>query len=333
MEPEQPNQPADEMLCTEHLLGDLRGRAVRGGGVMLVSQGIKFTVKIGSTMVLARILVPADFGLVAMVIAIANFVMIFKDAGLSTATVQSPRITREQVTTLFWLNAGLSFAVMAVLMAASPLVARLYGEPRLMLITIGFAVPVLLGGLASQHRAILQRNMRFVALAVTEVVPIVIGVAVAIVLAVRGYGYWALVAMPITTEATATMLCWAMCPWRPGARAPLQECKKLLGFGGNLTGFSVLNYFTRNMDNIVIGATLGPGVLGFYAKSYDLLLMPIRQINMPLNGVVLPALSRLQDEPERFRRFFLRAISLISFATIGIVGIVVADTRNFVLVV
>ncbi len=309
-------------FATDHLLGDLKGRSVRGGAVTLTSQGIKFFLQLGSTMVLARLLTPGDFGLIAMVTAVTGFVAMFKDAGLSMATVQRKDITHEQVSTLFWINMGLSALVMLVIAALAPAIAYFYSEPRLVWITLALAGTMLFGGLTVQHQALLRRQMRFKALAIIEVVTMAFGIAAAISMALLDFGYWSLVGMAAGSSLANSVLVWALCDWRPGLARRNCGAGSMLRFGGGLTGFNFLNYFTRNADNLIIGFAMGSGPLGIYSKAYNLLMLPIRQINAPVGSVMLPALSRLQDNPTRYRRAYLQAISAI--AMVGMPVVVVA---------
>lgn len=116
---------------TEYLKTDLKGRSVRGGAVALSARVVKLALQIGSTMVLARLLTPADFGLIAMVAAVTNFALMFKDVGLSMATVQMSDINHKQISTLFWINTGVGLLITALFVASAPAVAWFYGEPKL----------------------------------------------------------------------------------------------------------------------------------------------------------------------------------------------------------
>ena len=149
---------------TDHLRADLKARAARGGVLAVGSQGVKFCFSMAATIVLARLLTPADYGLIGMVAVVTGFVSLFKDMGLSQATVQREEVTAAQVSTLFWINVVVSAAAMFVTAALAPAVAWLYGEPRLTLITVGYAAGFIFGGLSVQHEALLRRQMRFGAL-------------------------------------------------------------------------------------------------------------------------------------------------------------------------
>lgn len=317
----------DRYFTTDHLLADLKGRSVRAGVVTLSSQAAMFVLQIGSTAVLARLLTPGDFGLIAMVTAITGFVAMFKDAGLSMATVQRERITHAQVSTLFWINVALSIAVMLCVAALAPAIAWFYGEPRLNGITFALAATFIFGGLTVQHQALLRRQMRFRALAIIDVSSLLAGIATAIIMAIAGFGYWSLVGMTAGTTVANCLFVWLASGWRPGPAVRGSGVRSMLAFGGGLTGFNVLNYFTRNADNIIIGYFLGSGPLGIYSRAYNLLMMPIRQFNVPVTSVMVPALSRLQDDPQRYRRAYLRAIGTLAFVGMPLVAFlfVVAD--------
>jgi PST family polysaccharide transporter len=254
---------AEQHFCTEHLQADLKGRSIRGGAVTLTGQGCRFALQTGSIVILARLLTPGDFGLIAMVTAITGFIASFKDAGLSMATVQREKIDHAQVSTLFWINVVLSTAMMLLIAVLAPAIAWLYGEPRLVWLTLGLAGSFIFAGLAVQHQALLRRQLRFRALVA--------------ILPRRGCGV-----------------------------------RSMLAFGGNLTVSHVVNNGARNLDNVLIGSVWGASLLGAYSKAYQLLLLPFQQFASPVTAVALPVLSRLQGDPQRFRRYFRGGIMLLT---------------------
>lgn len=313
----------DRHFRTDHLKADLKGRAARGGALTVGSQGIKFFFSMAATVVLARLLTPADYGLIGMVAVVTGFVSLFKDMGLSQATVQREEINAAQVSTLFWVNVGVSTAVMFLTAALAPLVAWFYGEPRLTLITIGYASGFLAGGLTVQHEALLRRQMRFGALAALELVSLVAGLAAAVALAWRGAGYWALVANQLVLGVVYAAGVWSMCRWKPERPVRGSGVRSMLAFGGNLTGFHVVNYFGSNFDNLLVGRFWGARQLGLYAKAYQLLLLPIDQINTPVAGVSVPALARLTGEPERYRAAYMRILEKLTIITMPLAAFMV----------
>lgn len=316
----------DRHFRTDHLKDDLKARAARGGVLAVGSQGVKFCFSMAATIVLARLLTPADYGLIGMVAVVTGFVSLFKDMGLSQATVQREEITSAQVSTLFWVNVAVSAGVMLLTMAVAPGVAWFYGEPRLALITIGYAAGFLAGGLTVQHEALLRRQMRFGALAGLELISLVVGLAAAVTLAWRGWSYWALVANQLVSGAVYAVGVWVVCRWKPGRPVRGSGVRSMLAFGGNLTGFHVVNYFGSNLDNLLIGRFWGAQPLGLYAKAYQLLLLPIDQINTPVAGVSVPALARLTGEPERYRAAYMRILEKLTLVTMPLAAFMIVTS-------
>lgn len=307
-----------------HLRKDLRSRSVRGGAVTVGSQGVKFVLTMGSTAVLARLLTPDDFGLIAMVAAVVGFATLFKDLGLSMATVQRETITHHQVSTLFWINVAVSALLALLVAAASPLVALLYGDDRLIPVTIALGATFVFGGLTSQHTALLRRQMRFTSLATIEVVAFALAVLVAITIAYLYRTYWALVAMTAVQAFFTMLLAWMLSGWLPGRARKDSGVRDMLAFGGNATGANALNYIGTNLDNVLIGSLAGPAVLGFYSRAYNLLTLPLRQLSAPLGGVAIPALSRLNNEPTRYRAAFVESSTLLLCVTApGVIFLIV----------
>jgi len=293
----------------------------------MASHATRFVLGMASTAVLARLLRPEDFGLIAMVTAVVGFVALFKDLGLSTATVQRKQISHAQVSTLFWLNVVLSVVATLLTAAIAPWIAAFYGKPELTRITVVLAVAFVFGGLTVQHQALLRRKMRFGRLAVVNIAALCVSIVVGISSAALGAGYWSLVFMPIAGSIVAMVGVWLVSGWRPGFPVRGAGVRRMVAFGGNLTAFGVINYFARNLDNVLIGRVWGGQALGFYSRAYNLLTLPLRQVNEPIRAVAIPALSRLQSEPERFRRYYLRGVSLIMFLTapVSVLCLVLAE--------
>jgi O-antigen/teichoic acid export membrane protein len=301
---------AERHLRADHTAAELRSSAARAAAVIMLSQGCKFGLLFGVNIILARLLMPEDFGLVAVVTSISAGFSLFNDLCLPMATVQRHEINHEQVSLLFWINTLWGCALAAASAASAPLFARLYGEPRLTPIIVVLSITFISFGVGSQHRAILKRRMRFTAIAVTEFIAIVPGVVVALVLALLGYHYWALVYMRLAIGVFTTLGVLLTCGWRPGRPKWSAQVRPLLAFGSHLTGLSVLGYLTRYADNLIIGWFGGARALGLYYKAYQMLLVPSQQFSTPLSGVIIPTLSRLQLDPERFGAYYRRSILL-----------------------
>jgi PST family polysaccharide transporter len=327
-----PSAP-DDYLRTDHLSASLRRRSVRGGTLVLVVQASQFVINLAATAVLARLLRPADFGLVSMATAVTGFLALFLDLGLGSAVIQRTTLTAAQVSALFWLNTALGVGVAVIAAGLAPALAWFYGAPPLVGVTLALAATFVLSGLAVQHAALLRRQMRFKAIAAVDVAALLAGVATAVIAALRGAGYWALVYQQLAQQATAAAGAWLACGWRPSAPAGGAGIGGLVRFGAGLTRFNVLNYLSRNVDNIVIGRFAGEAALGLYLKSYSLLMLPVDRVRGPASAVVIPALSHLQQDAVRFRRYFLRAITAVAAVGMPAVAFLFVFAEDAILLV
>jgi O-antigen/teichoic acid export membrane protein len=317
---------SEEYLKTDHLQADLGVRTARGGAVTVVSHSLRFVLTIAATSVMARLLSPTDYGLIGMVAFFTNFVAMFKDLGLSVATIQKSEVNNDQVSTLFWFNVALSIAITLLTVALSPLIAWFYGDPRLTAITAVTAFGFVIGGLTVQHEALLRRQMRFFALVATFLVATIVGYIVGIFMAWRGFSYWALVCSQLALLTVNTIGLWIVCRWRPGLPKRNSGVRSMIAFGRNFTGFSIINYFSRNLDNVLLGRFWGPNELGLYNRAYQLMTLPIDQINEPITSVAIPALSRINDAAERYRQAYLRMLEKIAMLTMPAVAFMMATS-------
>jgi O-antigen/teichoic acid export membrane protein len=310
MTPAKETTPKREQdhFSTVYIKEDLKGLSVRGGMTTVFSQACKFLLNLGSTVVLARILMPEDFGLVAMVTAFIGFLSLFKDMGLPEATVQKENIQSGQINSLFWLNVAISVFLVGLTVALSPLIAWLYGDSRLLAITMGLGVGFLFDGLSAQHQALLRRQMRFGLIAGVTIASQVIGIGTAIYIAIVEKSYWALVVGPVTASFIGMLGFWIFCSWKPGRLSFRADMRAMVRFGSYLTASNMVVYASRNVDDVLLGKFVGATELGFYSRAYRLLMTPISELNYPISAVVIPALSRLQDDPARYRAYFLRAM-------------------------
>lgn len=318
---------------TDHLKSDLKGRSVRGGVVTLLAQVCKFILQMGSTMALARLLTPADFGLVAMVFAITGFVNMFKDAGLSMATIQRDEITHDQISVLFWINVGISSLLMLFTLAIAPAIAWFYSEPRLVWITVAYAGTYIFGGMTIQHQALLRRQMHFHILAGIEIAAMAVGIISATAMAYFTKSYYSLVLMPAASAASNAILVWIFCDWRPSWPRRNTGVRPMLKFGVNMLASSVLWYVSRNIYNVLIGKMLGAELLGFFTKSYNLMVMMLKKVNSPLYSVSFPALSSLQKQPEQFREYYKKAIGTMALLSMPIAVFLVTCAEYIVLII
>jgi O-antigen/teichoic acid export membrane protein len=307
-------------FTTEHLQSDLKGRSVRGGVATLTSQIVQFAILTTSTVVLAHLLTPRDFGLFAMVTAVTGFGQAFADLGLSEATIQRPNINHEQVTALFWVNVTVGLGLMILTIALSPVMAWFYREPQVRAIAIVVSPVFLICALRVQHDALIKRQMRFTALAIRDAIACSVAVPVAIVMAVHGAGYWAIAALPLVLNTMAMAQSWLIVRWKPGLPRRGAGVRGLISFGGNVAASYLILNTSRSMDNVLIGWYWGAGPLGLYSRAYNLLMIPIRQLNGPAFSVAVPGFSIVQSDRERLARYYLRAVTFLVWIAAPIFG-------------
>lgn len=313
--PKNDARSPESELATSHLIADIGRRSRHGGALLLGAQAVRVLGQMATLVVLARLLPPSAFGLLAMVAAVGLVLELLKELGLSAATIQKPGLTHAQVSALFWINAAAGMLLAAGLVLAAPALAHFYEQPELTGITRWLALGFALSGLTVQHWALLRRQMRFAAIAGLETAADYASFAAAITLALAGEGYWALVVQRLVSPAILLVGTWVLCRWRPARPAPAEGLRELLRFGASVTISGIASALVRSVDQILIGWLWGPALLGLYERTSRLLLLPVTTINAPIYAAAMPALSRLADQPERYRSMFRQIMQKVGLLT------------------
>jgi PST family polysaccharide transporter len=301
-----------------------RRTAVNGGVYLAITQVSRLILTTISAIVLARLLSPDDYGVVAMAAPVLSFIMMFQDLGLSAATIQRPTVSQTQSAALFWINVSASVALALLLLAISPLVAWFYGDPRPAWITAASGLVMLVTGIRLQHAALLDRDLRFGIACATEIVSALVTLIASLIAAYLMQSYWALFIGSLSGALVQTVMIWSASAFRPGWRPRWRGAGDMLRFGGHITGFNLVNFFVRNADNVLIAKFAGASALGLYDRSYKLMMLPIHSINAPVSRLLLPLLSRLRDDPARYRRTYLLALRMVLLASVPGIAIVTA---------
>jgi O-antigen/teichoic acid export membrane protein len=297
---------------------NLKERTVRGGAIRLFAQVLNFALRIGSLMILARLLGPGEFGLVGMVTAFTGALNLFRDFGLSSAAIQRSVVSEEQLSTLFWINCLVGAFLAAMSIALAPAVAKFYHEPRLFWVTVALAAGFVFNAAGVQHSARLQREMRFTSMAVTNTLALVLSTVVAIGLAESGYGYWALVGMSLVYPLASTIGLWFAAGWVPGLPQRRIGLRSMIRFGGTITLNGFVVYIAYNLEKVLLGRFWGVDAIGSYGRAYQLANIPTDNLNSAVGEVAFSALSRLQDQPQRLRSYFLKGYSVVLTLTLPI---------------
>lgn len=290
----------------------LADRAAKGSASTLLGQWLKFTIQFVSIVLLARIIEPDEFGKFSMIFAVAGLALVFSDFGLSLAAIQAKALSEHQRTNMFWLNSVLGFTMAVLVFSLSGPISSFYGDPSLADAVKCLSLMFLFGGISTQLRADLTRSMRFVSLAITDVLSQIVALGVTLVLAFQGYGLWALIAQQIIVAVVSLVLCVCFVRWIPGLPRRRVGSMPLLRFGANTMATQVLTYSTSNVDSILLGKFAGAAALGIYDRAYQIFRLPLQQIAAPMTRVALPVLSRLSGT-EEYLRYVLRAQKVLCY--------------------
>jgi PST family polysaccharide transporter len=266
---------------------------------------------------LARLLTPADFGVVTMATTVSLLLASFGLNGFSEAVIQFEQIDHNTASNLFWLNSGAGLVLSIAFAAAGSLLAQFYRNPLVANVAIGLSVGIFISTTSVIHLALLKRAMRFAGISTTFVLGRAVNTAVSILLALRGWGYWALVAGIVAQQLSVTVGAWYLCPWIPSFPRRTGKTTAMVRFAAKVYGQYCLLYSTQNIDNLLVGWRFNAVALGFYKKAYDLFALTAGQLTAPLNNVALAAFSRLNQDLLRFRRYLANSLGMIAFAGMG----------------
>ncbi|MEX5565532.1 lipopolysaccharide biosynthesis protein [Pseudophaeobacter sp. 1A16562] len=302
----------EQALSTDHLSDDLVSRTAKGGVIGAVSQGMRMVVGMVTMAILARVLTPYDFGLVALATISTGAIALFADLGLSMATVQKRSLRQETVSTLFFVTLGVSVLAMAVLVLLSPFIAWIFNEPSVAPVIIAIAIQIPIIGASRQHTALLQRGMYWTSLEMISLASQGVAAVITVFLAIwSDLGYWVLVVQIWVAAGISLALTWRVCKWRPDLIFRWSAARDSIHFGTHITLFQFLNFFHRQSDDMLIGWRWGASDLGFYNRAYALLLAPIQLIQGPVTAAVIPGLSRLHGDSEAWSGLYVSTLKVV----------------------
>lgn len=322
-----------EYFNTDHLRSGLRKKTVKSAGAVVFSQTLTVGMQLVGTMILARLLTPFDFGLLAMALTFSLILENFGYIGVTEAIVQGEDLDHGKTTSLFWLNILASSLLCLLFMLLSPWVAGFYGEPKVAPVALWVALSIVACNLSTVHMGLLQRNMLFYETSLVSIASKGLSVVLAIALAWYGWGYWALVAGQLCMTSSMAAGAWLFCRWRPGRPAWNPGVLPMIRFALHTYGNYSLNYSSRNSDNLLVGWRFGSQALGYYKKAYDLFAMPATFLTSNLAGVALSALSKIRNEPEKYRRTYLESVSNLAFIGMPLSAILTLTGSDVILLI
>jgi polysaccharide transporter, PST family len=280
--------------------------AARGAAATLSGRALRILLQLTGVLLLARLLSPSDFGVVGMVVAFTGIGELLRDFGLTSATIQSATLSKQQRDTLLWLSGAMGLGVGVPIWALAPVIGMFHGNDQVVLIARCLAVVFPVNGLTAQYRANMARELRFFQIQVSDLAPAALGLAVAIGMGLLGFGYWSLVMQQITQSAAGLLVAAALGRWIPGL--PSRKCgiQRFVRYGLGLFGSQFLGYLTKNFDSITVGFRFGTQALGFYNRAYELVINSTNQIIMPSTNVGVSILSKLDENAARHSAFLIQ---------------------------
>jgi len=297
---------------------EVRRLAMRGAGATTLAQVVGLAVQIVSTLILARLLTPADFGLVTMVTTFSLLVMNIGGNGYTEAVLQRKDFDHFLASNLFWINVGTGLVLTIAFASAGSLLAWFYGNPRVAPVAVGLSLTILITSISVLHLALLMRAMRFPVVYANQIFARIVSVVVSIALAWAGWHYWALVVGAVAQPVSECLGAWSLCRWRPGHPRRVVGTGSMIRFAVNVYGRFSFNYFARNVDNLLIGWRFNAQSLGFYKKAYD--MFALSGILQSFTNVAVSALSRVVHDSQQYKRHLLSAISVWAFLGMGVGG-------------
>ncbi len=309
----------------------LKKKTLFGIGWNIIGQIGYQVLNISITIILARILAPEIFGLVAMVTIFTGYANILINFGFSIAIIQKKELSQLALNSMFWTTVGIGIIVFLITCLLSPFIAKLYDDERLILITIAIASSFIFSALNVVQDALFVRDLDFKSLTIRKMGALFISGLVAIPLAVWGFSYWSLVAQKVSVVVATTFFLWSLSKWRPKFEFSFSALKSVFNLSGSIFVNSTFSYFANNFDNYYIGKYFSPFDLGIYSKSFSLISLPTTNISQVLTSVLLPAFSKIQDEKSKVGGYYLNITKFILFITIPLMIVVFLASEPIIL--
>lgn len=285
-----------------------------------LTQVARQLVQLVVVFILAKLLTPVDFGLVAMAVVFTGFVTIFVDMGIGQALIQKQDASDEHYCSAFWLNIALGLTMMLLVAGFSPLIAWFYRQPQLQPVVAVLSLNIIFSSLTVVQQSQLMKEMEFRKLAIRDIVATVLAGIIGIELARVGFGVWSLVAQSLSFSAVNAAMIWILSPWRPKFIFATDRVKDMVSFSAHMTGFNAVNFLARNVDKLLIGRFLGSEALGLYSLAYKLMMLTVENISWVVGKVMFPVFSKIQQDSENVRRLFVRMVKSVALLTFPLMG-------------
>lgn len=298
-----------------------------------INQVLKQSMNIGFGIMLARLLSPAEFGLIGMVTVITGFMQLFNDFGFGSALIHKLDANELDYSSVFWFNLLTGFVFCSLLIISSPLIALFYKNSDLKIIIISVSFLFIIQAFSYVQYVILKKNLNFKGVFIAELIAITASGSIAIYMAYHHYGVYSLVAQTLLNSAILGVVIWVNSTWTPKFKYSMQSIKQLLKYSVPLMGSNALGYLLGNVDKILIGKYLGTLNLGIYTRAYSLMIFPVGQISGVISQVLFPSFALIQHDKEKIKSIYVKMNKTISFVTFPLMVMAFILAEPFILVV
>jgi O-antigen/teichoic acid export membrane protein len=302
-------------------LKDLKKRTESGIKWSVIDQLFKVGISLIISIFLARLIDPSDFGLFAIVTVSVGFLSVFKNFGLGSAIIQKESPSVLEINSVFWLNLAIAIFISVIIFIGSYFASGFYEEPRLIAMIQFMALVFFISSFGLVPDGLIHKNLEFKNFFLKNAINLILSGSTAIWLAYSGYGIWALLFQVLISTTLEVFISYRMIEWRPSFDFSWESIKPFIRFSLPLLGENTINYWVRNIDNLLIGKVLGNASLGYYSRAYNLMLLPVSQISGSISRVMFPSFSIIKNDKEKVWDYYLKVISLTAFFVFPLMGI------------
>lgn len=295
------------------------------------SQVLRVILNLAITSILARLLLPEDYGLIGMITVATGFLLVLKDFGFGAALVQKKNVEELEYHSVFWLNVIMGIALAILIYFSSTIIADFYDEPLIIPVAKLMSLGFVLNSLTVVPNNILYKKLQFKNVFIVDLISTTLGGGVGILLAYYDWAYWSLVWKSLATQIASLVVVLYLSGFRPKMRFSKKALFGFSDFSLPLIADSSINYWVRNLDYLLIGKFLGKVELGFYTKAYTLMLLPVRQLSGTIKKVMFPSFSLIQDDIARIGKIYLKITAVVAFITFPLMGVMFSLSSEIIL--
>ncbi len=299
------------------------------GTTQLLRQVFQFII----TAILARLLSPTDFGIIGMALVFTSFITLFNEMGIVAGVVKEKNINQEELSSIFFINLGLGIFFTILTISLSSVIAHFYQKEIIKPIIILLSFNFFMGSFINVQQALFQKKLEFKKLTITVVFSLILSGSIGIFLAYKGFGVWSLVFQNLSLTLFRAIFLWLASSFSPKLVFSWQRVENFFVFSLQVLGYNIINFFSRNLDYLLIGKFLGAAPLGYYTLAYRLMLSPLRNVSNTIGVVLSPAFCEIQDNKPKIREAYLKSIQCISLVTFPMMLGLFAIAPEFVSVI